>query len=65
MYNKAIINNYSKIYKIPYNLSQLNYLNTNNSIRIIGYKKIYSNINVPIIELNNFIRIWLLPNEIY
>ena len=42
--------------KILYYLNQTGY--------IVGYKKIYKNITVPIIEFKDFTRIWMLPNEI-
>lgn len=65
MYSKKkILNHYTQIYKLPYNISYLDNLNIKNKIKIIGYKQIKSNLTVIVVELENFTRLWMLPNEI-
>jgi len=32
--------------------------------KIVGYKKIYNNMIVPLIQFKDSTRIWILPNEI-
>nr|QCI04503.1 cytochrome b6-f complex subunit PetP [Antithamnion hubbsii] len=32
--------------------------------KIVGYKKIYNNMIVPLIQFKDLTRIWILPNEI-
>ncbi len=32
--------------------------------KIVGYKKIYNNMIVPLVQFQDLTRIWILPNEI-
>lgn len=56
--------NLIKIKKLPIKikLKFIEYLHK--QLNIVGYKIIQSNYQVPIIELSNHIRIWMLPYEI-
>lgn len=53
-----------KIKKIPLNIKLKYIFNINKQFKIVGYKKIKIQYIVPIIELNNYTRIWLLSYEI-
>nr|YP_009295297.1 hypothetical protein BI108_pgp098 [Dasya binghamiae]AOH77309.1 hypothetical protein [Dasya binghamiae] len=58
------MNNFVKIRKVPIKI-KLKYLKYfHKKLDIVGYKVINLNYLVPIIELSNYTRIWILPNEI-
>nr|YP_010156009.1 cytochrome b6-f complex subunit PetP [Cumathamnion serrulatum]QQY85406.1 cytochrome b6-f complex subunit PetP [Cumathamnion serrulatum] len=53
-----------KIKTIPQKIKIKVIKSLHKKVHIVGYKVINSQNKVPIIELSNYTRIWILPNEI-
>lgn len=53
-----------KIKVIPIKIKNRIITQINQTLRIVGYKTIRINHKVPIVELSDYTRIWLLPHEI-
>nr|YP_009326683.1 hypothetical protein [Membranoptera platyphylla]AMJ16940.1 hypothetical protein [Membranoptera platyphylla] len=53
-----------KIKTIPQKIKLKLIKHLHKKLHIVGYKVINSESTVPIIELSNYTRIWILPNEI-
>nr|YP_009391268.1 cytochrome b6-f complex subunit PetP [Dipterocladia arabiensis]ARW59412.1 cytochrome b6-f complex subunit PetP [Dipterocladia arabiensis] len=56
--------NLIKIKNIPKNIKLKLIKHFYQDLYLVGYKKIKSNKKLPIIELFNYTRIWILPEEI-